>query len=232
MHVWIINRCYSFLTDKERTHSSIKNKNSLSMFLRTILTGFAATMGEMGFLAENASMSLGKVTIVIILMLMSFIFIMFIQAEITASMVDIISSETSVKYTKKEIRGKRFLTCYAVPGSYTAKFERYGAILEQFKGTENEMIKKYKNNTKKYQGCIITYLDGYKYVEHDSTLVLTGSKEYGYEPACFIIGKNDFQLKNDVDDEIMKLKHSLKLHAICSEYYADVMSQLPACELT
>ena len=223
-----------YVSDKKRAHSApgLKNKNSLSMFLRTVLTGFAAMFGEMGFLAENASISLTNVVIVIILMGMAFIFIMFIQAEITASMVDIISNETHARYSKEEIRGKKFLTCYAVPGSYTAKFERYGAILEQFKGTEDDMIAKYKKDTKTYQGCIITYLDGYKYAEHDPTLVLTGSKEYGYEPACFIIGKDDFELKHDVNNEIIRLKHSLKLHTICRQYYADVMSQLPVCELT
>jgi ABC-type amino acid transport substrate-binding protein len=218
-----------FITDKERTHSSIKNKNFLSMFLRTILTGFAATMGEMGFLAENASMSLGKVIIVIILMLISFIFIMFIQAEITSSMVGI---ETDLKYKKEEIRRKRFLTCYAVPGSYIEKFERYGAIVEHFTGTEDEMVEKYKNNTKKYQGCIITYLDGYKYERHDPELVLTGAKEYGYEPMCFIVGKNDSELKDDVNNKIMELEHSLQLHAKCHEYYEDVENKVPVCELT
>ena len=218
-----------FVTDKERTQSSIKNKNSLSMFLRTILTGFAATMGEMGFLAENASMSLGKVIIVIILMLISFIFIMFIQAEITSSMVGI---ETDLKYKKEEIRRKRFLTCYAVPGSYTSKFERYGAILEHFTGTEDEMVEKYKKKKKKYQGCIITYLDGYKYERHDPELVLTGAKEYGYEPTCFIVGKNDSQLKDDVNNEIMKLEHNLELHLICRKYYEDIENKVPVCELT
>jgi hypothetical protein len=218
-----------FITDKERTHSSIKHKNFLSMFLRTILTGFAATMGEMGFLAENASMSLGKVIIVIILMLISFIFIMFIQAEITSSMVGI---ETDLKYKKEEIRRKRFLTCYAVPGSYIEKFERYGAIVEHFTGTEDEMVEKYKNNTKKYQGCIITYLDGYKYERHDPELVLTGAKEYGYEPMCFIVGKNDSELKDDVNNKIMELEHSLQLHAKCHEYYEDVENKVPVCELT
>ena len=218
-----------FITDKERTYSSIKHKNSATMFLRTILTGFAATMGEMGFLAENASMSLGKVVIVIILMLISFIFIMFIQAEITSSMV---SLDTDLKYKKEEIRRKRFLTCYAVPGSYIEKFQRYGAIVEHFVGTEDEMIEEYKKNTKKYQGCIITYLDGYKYERHHPELVLTGAKEYGYEPVCFIVGKDDLQLKNDVNNEIMKLEHSLELHKICHQYYEDVEDKVPVCELT
>tara|TARA_B110000914_G_scaffold204062_1_gene198173 strand:- start:106 stop:570 length:465 start_codon:yes stop_codon:yes gene_type:complete len=154
---------------------------------------------------------------------------MFIQAEITSSMV---SLDTDLKYKKEEIRRKRFLTCYAVPGSYIEKFQRYGAIVEHFAGTEDEMIEEYKKNTKKYQGCIITYLDGYKYERHHPELVLTGAKEYGYEPVCFIVGKDDLQLKNDVNNEIMKLEHSLELHKICHQYYEDVEDKVPVCELT
>ena len=80
---------------------TFKKKGEYTSLRRTILTTIAALFGEMGFLAENSTLSMYGLIATIGIIMIAFLLIMYIQAEITAENIEKRSME---KFTKENLK--------------------------------------------------------------------------------------------------------------------------------
>ena len=133
--------------------------------IRTILTTIAAMFGETGFLSENSSMTIVGISLVIFIMLISFIWVMFIQAEITKVLIFKNSNITANNISNSELISFKG---YAASQKFKELFPNVKIKEFEFKLKKNNdqtepLIKEYMNNSDKYQGIIISYARAYPY---------------------------------------------------------------------
>ena len=220
-----------YLTDKNRfTYLGIQNKKNNKFFFinRSIMTGVATIFGEMGFLTENVSLNLFKITVVIIIMVFSTMMFDFLQAEMTAKNIemrkdDIINNNNLIEYNpylgfKKSAPVKHFK-------KYNAKVE----YLPKMK--TSDAIEKYLKQHNEYGGYITTIGLGLEYMNKYSQLDIAYG-DFGYEPISFIVKKNKTDFLNDLDKEILILRDSQKLSKICRIYYPISWGIHPICSLS
>lgn len=202
----------------------LKRRSSNKFLFRSIMTGIATMFGEMGFLTENASLSITGIILVIFLMTISFLYVMFTQAEITRVLIN----QSKRKINNNTLGYKKFLGWSSDPVSN--KLKRYGANIDlQESITMEDMVSKYLGNTDIYRGIVVPYCFGYKYTKKHPNLTL--STGFGNEPSAFIVNQNKQQLKEDVNAVIIDMKTSLKLQQICQTYFGNIQD-VPVCSLT
>ena len=202
----------------------LSKKSKYIFYLRSVVTGIATMFGEMGFLAENPSLSIKGIVLVIFIMTVAFIYIMFIQAEITTVLIN----RTKNKITNDTIGHKKFLGWSSDP--VPQKLKRYGAYIElQENISMKDMVSKYLGNTDIYRGIAIPYCFGHKYLKQYPNLTL--STGFGNEPSAFVVSQHKQRLKEDVNAVIIDLKTKLKLQQMCQSYFGDVQD-IPVCSLT
>lgn len=213
-----------FFFDKNRIkHQMQKNQHhDKSFFLRAIVTGIAAVFGEMGYLAERATLSATGIIISIILMTLSFLVAMYVQGEITTILVN--QEDVSVNRTNLGDKPILGLDGYAV----VKVLKSYGANIKYLKNKSlDDMIKIYLKNPKKYNGCGLSYADGYRYTK---LFPLAMSLDFGYFNTSYVVSKKQNRFRNDVDQQIAYLKTSGKIHKICISYFGDI-KKIPVCKL-
>ena len=213
-----------FWIDPQRASVAGLKKSKYMFFMRSILTGVAAMLGEMGYISENASLKLPGVIFAVFVMALSFVFIMFIQAAITRSLIN----DTSQIITKDNVGQYKML---GYDGYATVeKMKRYGVEVETVGDiTTDEMIKKYLNNEEDYGGCILSYTHAYPYTKKYPNLVL--SINFGNEPVAWVVNQSKRAFKEDVNREIVKLSNNTELQRICHHYFGDI-HDVPVCSLT
>lgn len=214
-----------YFVDPERIIFQQKTRRSSKKFLfRSIMTGIATMFGEMGFLSENASLSITGIILVIFIMTISFLYVMFTQAEITRVLIN----QSKRKINNNTLGYKKFLGWSSDPVSH--KLKRYGANIDfQENISMEDMVSKYLGNTENYRGIVVPYCFGYKYIQKYPNLTL--STGFGNEPSAFIVNQNKQQLKEDVNAVIIDMKTSLKLQQICQTYFGNIQD-IPVCSLT
>lgn len=148
--------------------------------LRSILTGISNIFGKSGFLSENASMNIPGVILVIFIMITTFVLVLFIQTEITRTLI----LNNKYNITKHNIGNKILLGFKGYAVVY--KIKQYGANVEYADNMNTEeMINKYLSDTNKYNGCILTYANAYLYTKKYNNLVI--SHDFGNEPFSWIV---------------------------------------------
>lgn len=219
-----------YLVDPDRikfqryTQLGLKKKSKYLFYLRSIVTGIATMFGEMGFLAENPSLSIKGIVLIVFIMTIAFIYIMFIQAEITTVLIN----QSKRKITNDTIAHKKFLGWSSDP--VPQKLKRYGANIDlQENISMKNMVKKYLDNKDTYRGIALPYCFGHKYLKQYPNLTL--STGFGNEPSAFVVSQHKQQLKEDVNAVIIDLKTRLKLQQMCQSYFGDVQD-IPVCSLT
>ena len=199
-------------------------KNKGLFLIRSILTGIATMLGEMGFMSENASLKPVGVILSVVVMIVSFVMVMFIQGEITSLLIE----QGSKKITKENIQDKPLLGHYGY--SVVEKLKDYGANVDAVKDiSTTKLIEKYLENKEKYAGVILSYLHAYPHTRQHKNLVI--SHDFGDEPTGYIVSQNKPKFKEDFNREILRLKQKRALRRICRAYFGGLDS-LPTCQLT
>jgi len=203
-------------------------KNSIKItkqqyFLRAIVTGISSMVGQTGYLSEHVSLDFKNVIMVIIILFLSFIFIMFLQASITKILIqeqESLMNEHNVnKYNLIGFKGY----------DTVKKLGRFNAKIELFENkTSDEMVSLYLNNMDKYDGFVLPYCEGFNYVQSNPKLKL--SKGFGYEPQSFIVSEEENELLEDINFVINDMRFTLKLKTLCYSYFGDVKN-VPVCKL-
>tara|TARA_Y100000389_G_C17441092_1_gene508600 strand:+ start:1101 stop:2216 length:1116 start_codon:yes stop_codon:yes gene_type:complete len=184
-------------------------------FIRSLMTGVAAVYGEMGYLAENASLSTFSTFLIIFLMTVSFILVMFTQGEFTNVLL---KGEETGTFNSDNLSKKPFLGLKG--NAETIKLKRYGAKVEEFDDITSEaLVKKYLNNQDKYSGVILSYISCFGFSKKYSGLII--SSNFGYEPASYIVNPSKEEFLKDVNLIILQSRKDLIIKNLCNKYYPD-----------
>lgn len=212
-----------FADPNRRLHSPRLKNNKYLFFIRSIMTGISSMFGEMGYLSERSSLKITGVLLSIIIFMIGFILIMYIQAKMTELLI--VREQKNI--TENNINNKILL---GFKGSAPVKkIERFGPTIEYVdKMTNQELIDMYINNKDKYNGCIFSYIDAYPIIKKNSKL--NAALDFGNEPCSFIVNKNKKELLLDIDVELLKLRNELELKHLCESYFGD-LDNIPVCTL-
>ena len=204
-----------------------RKKRRLLSFLRSILTGISSMFGEMGYLSENASLSIVKIIAIVVIMAIATLVVDFVQAEITALNIESRAKKGINKYNITKFNPYLGFK-NAAP---VTQLEKLGAKVKYLpKMSTEDAIKKYKKEKMKYGGYITTIALGLEYVNRDKSLQLAYG-DFGFEPISFIVTKKKPKLLKDIDHEILKLRESLRLTKICRTYFPESWGAHHVCAL-
>jgi len=209
-----------FVVDPRRS-KALNIKNRKVFFIRSITTGIAAFFGEGGFLFENTSSSIKGVVAAVLLMLVSIIFLQFIQAEITSLLI--------AQKTNNEIPDSEIVTKVAMGHdgyAETTKWEEMGGKVERFKRKTNvELIEIYKKNPNKYLGVILAYYDGFPVTVLNPGIVasLFGKNT----PVCLAYNPRNPNFGEALNRGILHLRATGEIQKICKSYFETIGPNAP-----
>lgn len=125
--------------------------------VRTILTTISAFMGEMGFLAENASLSARGVLATVFCMIVASVVFAVVQTEIVSALLD---RKNLYVISYSQAKRMRFL---GVRGYYAAKMldKRLDITIED--PTTSSMIARYDQSDEYDGGCVMALSDAIHY---------------------------------------------------------------------
>lgn len=200
--------------------TSLNKKNFL---LRSIVTGISSMIGQTGFLTEHTSLSISGIILVIFILIIGFIFVLFFQGIITKTLLKkhgfIINKYNIQKYKFIGFKGD----------DSVRKIKRYSAKIKLFsKKSHNEMVKLYIDNQDKYDGFVISYINGIRFIKENSNLTM--SSDFNLEPQSFIINQTKIKFGTDINIVIANLKYTLELQKICQSYFGNPQD-IPVCKL-
>ena len=190
-----------------------------------MLTGIATVVGEMGYLSENASLEKSGIILVIIIMSVSFVFILFMQAEVTRILIQ----NTTRKLTKDSLSN---MTLLGIKGYSTVeKIKKMGGSVDVFDTSSDKLIDKYLvgDNDNEYDGVILSYIDAFTYAKQNHDLTIT--MDFGYEPACWIVNQTKKRFLEDVNQVLAELTSSTEVQRICHSYFGNI-TDVPVCSLS
>lgn len=199
-------------------------KGKKEFFIRSVITGISTFIGEMGYISENSTNTLKGVVIVTIVMLLAFIYILFLQAEVTS---EIIKRKTTRGLDKEYLAEKPILAHdgYAM----AEKIKEHGGILETHKGKSNkELFDMYKAEPDKYNGVALGYCDGFPYIQKINNLHAT--IDFGFEPISIPMTQHNPILNEDINKALLYIRSTGTLQKLCFSYFGDIPN-IPVCTL-
>lgn len=202
----------NYIDQVSNTKFKVSKKN-LSL-RRSIMTAVAAFFGEMGFLAENTTLSYKGLIVVIVIMILAFNYVLVLQAQATTFDAEL--QERGVM-DRSNIKGKNFL---CPEGSAAGeRFERMGAKVTYLEDKNfSETIDYYTENKDQFNGVTIDSMTAARYKTRDLNLETSG---FGLNMSAFAVNKNQLELLKNIDKEILKLQSSLEQERICKGYFED-----------
>jgi len=212
-----------YFFDKKRKKFQLKNRNNSNYyyFLRSIVTGIGAIFGEMGYLLERTSLTTTGIFLSIIIVLISFIMIMYMQGKITTILVNQeikIVSENNI-HTKPII---------GMEGDAVLEIlEQYDGNIIKKNNNFDEIVEFYLKNPDKYLGVGIAYCEGYKYTKMYPLDLAIG---FGFWNGQFAVSSKNNEFRNDINYEISALRGTGGLQRICHGYFGKI-NDLPTCSL-
>ena len=214
---------FYFNPKRKRLHGKLTKRG---FFYRTIMTTVASMFGEMGYLSENSTPNFRGVVIAIFIMVLAFLFVIFIQARLTTSMLEERINRNLNKYTIS--RG----TVLGHEGYALAKrFEEMGGSVDYIKGVDNDkLIDMYLKNKDKYIGVALSYCDGYPYLTTRSELA--ASLGHGNHASGFPVNRSKVNFLSDLNVAIMNMVSDNSLHTLCKTYFGKIETEdTPTCTL-
>lgn len=176
---------------------------------RTVLTVVASFFGEMGFLAERSDLSFKGIMITLIVMILSFVLVSFVQTKLVTSAFERLTQ-------RSYIQDLSTYKLVAQSGYTLAKeAEAKGAHVTYVEGTQEDMIETYKSSPE-IDGCLLTYSELPAKHELDVLFVERHSR-----PCGWITRTEDFEFLKQLNVEIEHLKDVGELQRMCSSHFTD-----------
>ena len=202
----IITGVVLFFVDPQRSIAT-KVKSRKAFMIRSITTGIATFFGEAGFLFENSSSIKGVIAITLI-MLISLVFLQFMQAELTTVFID---NQTSDEISPLDI--KTILAIGHEGYAHTTRWEENGGTVELFKEKNNvELLEVYKENQSKYLGVILSYYDGFPLLELNPGLKVS---IFGNTMESMIYNPRKVKFGEDLNKGLLYIRSTKELREIC-----------------
>ncbi len=182
---------------------------------RVVLSTMAAMFGEMGFLTENASLSIKGMIAVMIIVIIATLTLMYIQAELTDAIIDRVGA-----FTRNDIGGKRLIGIKESAGSEKMANHNLSELKEINHETDidDAIVKHYIENKDKYNGFVMSHARAIPLLKKHGFI---SSNNFGNQPAGFIVTHTMPHLLDDINISIMHLKKIGKLRKLCKAYYSD-----------
>ncbi len=182
---------------------------------RVVLSTMAAMFGEMGFLTENASLSIKGMIAVMIIVIIATLTLMYIQAELTDAIIDRVGA-----FTRNDIGGKRLIGIKGSAGSEKMANHNLSELKEINHETDidDAIVKHYIENKDKYNGFVMSHARAIPLLKKHGFI---SSNNFGNQPAGFIVTHTMPHLLDDINISIMHLKKIGKLRKLCKAYYSD-----------
>ena len=204
---------------------------------RSVMTALGAFLGERGYLSENTTLTFKGALSVIILLITSTIFTIYLQSWATAKIIN--STEKGDKFSHRNAYGWKPLLAHSGAAS-GEHFERLGATVE-YKAPPNNMktkwgeeayfsylIEYYIQNKDKYDGIILTRYMAEKAKDMFPEIVVADTDFY-YDIITYPVSKSKPGLLQNVNAEIYKLQSSFEIEKICKGYR--IPDSLALCRL-
>ena len=212
---FIINRMEpnrSEFIDQVSNSKFSTSKKNLS-FRRSVMTAIAAFFGEMGFLAENTTLSLRGLFFVVLIMTMAFMFVLVLQAQATTFDAELQKRGT---LNRKNIESKHLL---CMKGHATAKkFERLGATITYIEDKNlTELLQYYEENKDQFDGVTVDSTTG---IFHRTDKLNLEAEGFGLQMTSFIVKKEQVTILNDINKRILDLQNSLDQERICKGLFS------------
>ena len=212
---FIINRMEpnrSEFIDQVSNSKFSTSKRNLS-FRRSVMTAIAAFFGEMGFLAENTTLSLRGLFFVVLIMTMAFMFVLVLQAQATTFDAELQKRGT---INRKNIESKHLL---CMKGHATAKkFERLGATITYIEDKNlTELLQYYEENKDQFDGVTVDSTTG---IFHRTDKLNLEAEGFGLQMTSFIVKKEQVTILNDINKRILDLQNSLDQERICKGLFS------------
>lgn len=196
-------------------HSGIKSNNKfLLSFKRTILTTIAAMFGEAGFLAENSTLKVKGILTVIIIFIVSYIIIAYIQSIIITNVIEH-SGEDAIQ--RKNIYNMKLL---ALEGyAEVSKLEQYDTFDDlilmdgNIKDLEDKLLK-----DDNIDGIVMGAVDSYP-IKYSNDNIEHANKSFDNTNKYFFVTKNKPDVKDDINKSIAKLYDTFELRRLCRSYF-------------
>ena len=219
----IITGAVLFFVDPQRSIAT-KVKSRKAFMIRSITTGIATFFGEAGFLFENSSSIKGVIAITLV-MLISLVFLQFMQAEITTLFLE---NQQSDKVSPLDIN-----TTLAIGHegyAHTTRWEENGGIVELFKGKNNEeLLEIYKENPSKYLGVILAYYDGFPLLDLNPGLKVS---IFGNTMESMVYNPRKVKFGEDLNQGLLYIRSTKELREICRNNFKSDIPNLPvSCTL-
>ena len=220
------------IIDKKRN-----NKKGKIYLFRVIFTTISSMFGEMGFLTENSSITFRAMIFVLFIMIIGFILITFVEAEILKNLLSYEADKISID----TVGNKKFISFngYAPANKLKKHLEisgRYNNNLKLFNFNKNkegdndtdELLNIYMKNNDKYDGVVLSYCRSIPLLKKYPRLI---ASNLGNELVSYVINFKNSDFLKDVNNNIMILKNNLELQTICNSYY-NQKSTSSVCSLT
>jgi hypothetical protein len=208
--------------------NTVKNSKNKSL-LRAVLTGISSMFGEMGYLSENATLTIGTLIMVIIIMLFATLMLNFIQAEITATNIEARQNDSINKINLKNFSPYLGFK-NAAPVNVLQKYDNIQVTYLRQGTTTKQAVKEYNNKSPQYGGYITTKALGFDLVRENQNMFLSYG-DFGYAPVSFIVNKRKQNFLQDIDIELLKLKENSRLEKICRTYFPETLGNHHICSL-
>lgn len=215
---------FYFNPKRKQMHTGISKKG---FFYRTIITTVSSMFGEMGYLSENTTPNMKGLLIAVFVMILAFLFLIFIQAKLTTSMI-----ETKINRDLSEYTVNRGIVLGHEGYALARRFEEMGGHVKYIKNADNnQLIDMYLKNQDKYIGVAISYCDGYPFLQLNPEL--NASLGHGNHATGFPVNNNKDQFLTDLNSAIMNMISDKSLRTLCESYFGTIESEkAPTCTLT
>ena len=150
---------------------------------------------------------------------------MIVQAKLTTLEIEMQEDGQSIQID----RLPQYLFLGLEGHNSSKKLKKKGAIIKFLPESKdiNSLVNTYLKKEKEYDGIVTSYTKAYNFVKRNRNLVIT-YLGLGKEPQCFIINKNEIQLTNDINEEIMKMRDNGLISKLCKYFFIAAAASRPS----
>ena len=182
---------------------------------RAAIWGTVASMfGEMGEVVAHSKLGLGGMSLVFIIMTISFYFTIFLQAATVEKLIEFRQNE---EITVDNIATKKIM--YAKGSGAGGAFKRLGAEIKGFKVDDLEELKKiYIEKQPEFDGIAVSFMDAYSAQDEQFKINKTN---FGLNEEAIGVRIGENRLLKDLDVAITKQQDSYEIKKHYNHYFGD-----------
>ena len=185
-------------------------------FRKAFLTIVSSFFGESGFLTSTSTLHVYNITVIILILIISTIITMYIQAHATSKLIEI-NSQGGLN--RENIKNKHFITQTGYDDGI--QIEKWDGKVTYEDLPVDIIVKNFIENPSKYEGIVLDRTEAYYYVnkyKYTHPNLIISYSDFGYISECFPVNKNKTDFLKDANLQIMNIQTFGFTEKICREY--------------